>query len=181
MERYCSENGDFFHCPAAVGGGAWGRGPRGREDIDRGCPEPRQVARRAMRHARGGVTVRGRGMPSAHRARRDGAMGTSRPTATGPHHGARGNGERTTGHGRCARPRGRDAKPRTAPRHGGASREARRPSIAPYRHGARVVGAATGHAGGDGARVVGPATGCGLGGELRRGGEGDMLVWYERK
>ena len=30
-----------------------------------------------------------------------------------------------------------NAKPRTAPRRGGASREARRPSIAPYRHAAR--------------------------------------------
>ena len=29
----------------------------------------------------------------------------------------------------------RDAKPRTAPGRGGASREARRPSIAPYRNG----------------------------------------------
>ncbi len=35
-----------------------------------------------------------------------------------------------------------DAKPRTAPRRGGASREARRSSIAPYRHVARWRGCA---------------------------------------
>ena len=51
----------------------------------------------------------------------------------------------------------RVAKQRTAPRRGGASREARRPTIAPYRNGARVV-----------VRT----TGCG-----GRGSDGDMRNW----
>ena len=53
------------------------------------------------------------------------------------------------------------ALPRTAvasATRGGASREARRPSIAPYRNGARAVRTATGH--GHGARERGGAGGA---------------------
>ena len=79
-------------------------------------------------------------------ATRGGAMGTSRPTATGHNYGARAA-------------RGRDAKPRTAV----AIRHARRRDgdIAPYRNGARAVRAATGH--NYGARAVRTATGHGRG------------------
>ncbi len=83
---------------------------------------------------------------------RGGAMGTSRPTATGHGWCARRRGTRgahATGIrvGRAVWAHEGGGMPSHAPRQwrGGASRESRRPIIAPYRQAARAVRTATGH------------------------------------
>ena len=90
-------------------------------------------ARRVMAVGRNGAAT-GHGATeaggqAAHRAmRRGGAMGTSRPTATGPY-------DNGTGKGAGDQAAHRGGEPPRATWRGGASREARRPSIAPYRNG----------------------------------------------
>ena len=156
MERYCSGNGNFFPTVRRpLGEVPWGRGPRGREDIDRGCPEPRQVARRAMRHARGGGTARGRvgrgdkgygghrpGVPPNPVKWHDGRCGTG---AGGAHGEGRGMPSRAPRRGAAAR-WGHRALPQRgtggAHDHGARLRDG---DIAPYRNGARVVRTATAH------------------------------------
>ena len=91
------------------------------------------------------------GGQAAHRALRGGAIGTSRPTATGPDHGVGGQaahrGDEPPRDDAARRGRGRPSRaPRFARRRDG--------DIAPYRHATRAVRTATGRHYGASGEVV---------------------------
>ncbi len=143
MENDCSENGDFFplsgdgagsggweppRAVAASEGGAWGRGDKGYGGHRPGVP-PNPVKWPDGRCGTGAAVRTTTG--------RCGAMGTSRPTATGPHHGARavrtarGTGCQAAHRAEARRPRDDAARWRAAGPPGS------RPTAMPHEGGAR--------------------------------------------
>ena len=85
---------------------------------------------------------------------------------TGPHHGARAMA--------------RDAKPRTAPRRGGAMRTSR-PTAMPHEGGARPRDRTTGHEGGSNAKPHEGGRGEGTGGAGGHGSEGARAGALDRR